>query len=193
MLRAVPLLLTAALLLYQTPAAKKGEQAEAYTDADAYEVYSAILPSEWPARVANAKELVINSSTKNFQMCLTPEGEPESSLRAAINDYVKKNQRAWVLQPMFGLELPYQLIAADELKSIFESGGWQGFRSQHPNSGGWVELSAVGFNADKTVAVVYVGHHCGTLCGGGDFHVLGKKDGKWSPLKWRGSSCSWRS
>jgi hypothetical protein len=193
MLKALTLTLVAALLFSQAPAAKKDEQPEAYSDADAYEIYSAILPSEWPMSAAHAKELVIDSSTKNNKMCLSPDRESEALLRPAISDYVKKNDKTWILQPTFSLGVPYRLIAADELKSIFESGGWQSFRGLHPDSGGWIELSAVGFNADKTVAVVYKGHHCGMLCGGGDFHVLEKKDGKWSPLKWKGSSCGWRS
>jgi hypothetical protein len=41
----------------------------AYDDADAYEVYAAILPSEWPLRVAHAKQLVIRRETKSYQMC----------------------------------------------------------------------------------------------------------------------------
>ena len=56
-----------------------------------------------------------------------------------------------------------------------------------------MELSAVGFNVNKTVAVVYMGHYCGALCGGGGFHVLKKKDGKWVALDWKGSSCAWAS
>jgi hypothetical protein len=43
---------------------------------------------------------------------------------------------------------------------------------------GWIDISGVGFNDRNTIAVVYIGHHCGSLCGGGKFHVLQKKDGK---------------
>lgn len=68
---------------------------------------------------------------------------------------------------------------------------WKTFYDRYPDSGGWIELSAVGFNTEKTVAVVYIGHNCGVLCGGGHFHVLQKREGKWQPLKWKGSSCAW--
>jgi hypothetical protein len=80
---------------------------------------------------------------------------------------------------------------ADELRSAMRTADWEGFYQRYPNSGGWIELSAVGFNATKTVAVVYMGHHCGSLCGGGGFHVLEKKNGQWVPLEWKGSSCGW--
>lgn len=55
-------------------------------------------------------------------------------------------------------------------------------------------VSAVGFNRDRTRALVYVGHHCGMLCGGGRYHVLVKTDGRWQEYKeFRGGSCFWAS
>ena len=51
----------------------------AYDDTDAYEVYATILPSEWPLRVAHAKQLVIRRETKAYQMCLKPDSEIQES------------------------------------------------------------------------------------------------------------------
>jgi hypothetical protein len=101
------------------------------------------------------------------------------------------NREPLLLQRKINVEVPYQLIMADELRSAMQTADWEGFFQRYPNSGGWIELSAVGFNATKTVAVVYMGHHCGSLCGGGGFHVLEKKNGQWVPLEWKGSSCGW--
>src|SRR5262249_227524 len=70
---------------------------------------------------------------------------------------------------------------------------WKDFYRKYPESGGWIELSAVGFNPEKTVAVVYVGHHCGNLCAGGHFQVLLKKNGKWAPIEWKGIASAWAS
>src|SRR5262245_17984849 len=168
-------------------------QLKPYEDADAYEVYSAILPSEWPWRVENAKTLAIHSATMVYGMCLRPEPESQEVIGQAISEYVRLNEKTWLLQRRFNIEKPYELIASDELNRMSGFEGWEQFYKQHPNSGGYIDLSAVGFNGDKTVAVVYMGHHCGGLCGGGGFHVLRKKDGKWAPLTWRGKSCLWRS
>jgi len=181
------------LLLYQSSAVSTDNQPKPYEEAEAYEVYSAILPTEWPWRVANAKSLVIQSETKGYEMCLLPEAESEEIIGPAISEYVKLNEKTWLLQERLNIEKPYKFITSDGLKIVFEHGDWEKFGKQYPGSGGWIELSAVGFNADKTVAVVYMGHHCGGLCGGGGFHVLQKKDGKWAPLTWKGSSCSWES
>lgn len=164
-----------------------------YEDQEAYEVYSAILPSEWPLREAHAKTLIIQNETKGYEMCLRPEKEWQEKIGPAISDYVRSNAKPSILQPRINVEVPYQLIIADELRSVIQTAGWEGFYQRYSDSGGWMELSAVGFNLNKTVAVVYMGHHCGTLCGGGGFHVLEKKDGKWVALNWRGSSCAWAS
>ncbi len=136
---------------------------------------------------------MIRAEAKGYEMCLRPEKESENIIGAAISEYVKLNKGSWLLKRKFGIDIPYELISSAELTSTFEQGGWERFYAKYPDSGGLIELSAVGFNADKTVAVVYMGHSCGLLCGGGEFHVLQKRDGKWLPLSWRGMSCSWVS
>lgn len=185
-------LLILVLLLFQGVISSSGK-APRYEDQEAYEVYSAILPSEWPLRVAHAKTVIIQTETKGYEMCLRPEEEWQEKIGPAISDYVRSNAKPSLLQPGIKVEVPYRLIMADELKSAIQTAGWEGFYQRYPDSGGWMELSAVGFNVNKTVAVVYMGHHCGALCGGGGFHVLEKKDGKWVALDWKGSSCAWAS
>ena len=162
-----------------------------YEVQEAYEVYSVILPSEWPLRDAHAKTLIIQNETKGYEMCLRPENEWQEKIGPAISDYVRSNAKPSLLQRRIKVEVPYQLIIADELRSTNSTAGWEAFFQRYPDSRGWIELSAVGFNVNKTVAVVYMGHHCGPLCGRGGFHVLEKKDGKWVALNWMGSSCGW--
>jgi hypothetical protein len=165
----------------------------AYENADAYEIYSTILPREWPLRVAHAKRLVIRSETTTYEMCLRPEAEWEETVGSAISDYLRLNEKPWLLQAKLSIDLPYEFMTPAKFKTTLERGGWDGFYSQYPNSGGLIEFSAVGFNRDKTVAVVYMAHHCGMRCAGGAFHVLEKKDGKWTDMHWKGSRCAWQS
>jgi hypothetical protein len=165
----------------------------AYDDADAYEVYAAILPSEWPLRVAHAKQLVIRRETKSYQMCLKPDSEIQAKVGPAIAAYVKLIEREWLLQPRLSFTSPHQFLEAGKFDALMSQGGWLEYYRQYPESGGLIEFSAVGFNVDKTTAVVYMGHSCGMLCGGGTFHVLEKSDGKWKPFEWKGSWCSWVS
>jgi hypothetical protein len=191
MLSKITSLLILALLLSQ--GVISGGKPTPYEVQEAYEVYSAILPSEWPLRDAHAKTLIIQNETKGYEMCLRPEKEWQEKVGPAISDYVRSNAKPSLLQPTINVEVPYQLIIADELRSVTQTADWEGFYQRYSNSGGWIELSAVGFNHNKTVAVVYMGHHCGPLCGGGGFHVLEKKEGKWVALDWKGSSCLWAS
>src|SRR5215475_9897693 len=164
------LLMIASLLLHQSGAVSTDSRPKPYEDAEAYEVYAAILPTDWLWQVQKAKSLVIQRETKVYNMCLRPDAESEKIIGPAISEYVRLNEKTWLLQQRLNIEKPYQFIATGDLKSIFDHGGWEEFGKQYPGSGGWIELSAVGINADKTVAVVYAGHHCGSLCGGGGFH-----------------------
>ena len=192
MLGKITSLLILALLFSQGVNSTTGK-APPYEDEEAYEVYSAILPLESPLRNAHAKRLIIQNETKGFEMCLRPEEEWQEKIGPAISAYVKANAKPSLLQPGIKVRVPYGLIVADELRSTIQTVGWEGFYKHYPDSSGWMELSAVGFNVEKTVAVVYMGHHCGPLCGGGGFHILEKKDGKWVALDWKGSSCAWAS
>ena len=70
----------------------------AYEEAEAYEVYAAILPSEWPLRVAHAKQLVFRRETTSYEMCLKPEKEFQDKLGPAISAYLELNKKQWLLQ-----------------------------------------------------------------------------------------------
>jgi hypothetical protein len=173
---------------------KDSSEAKPYDDVEAYNVYSTILPNEWPWSAANATTLVIRSETEPYAGCISPDKESEKVVGSAIADYKKENRTKWLLQRQFQIEKPYEIVNSDTIAIVQKEGGWNGFYNRYPNSGGWIELSAVGFNPSKTIAVVYAGHSCGGLCGGGMFHILQKVDGKWVPLRFKGvTSCSWQS
>jgi hypothetical protein len=182
-----PLILS--LSLFQNGATNKDAPPKPYEDAEAYEVYSAILPTSWAWQVAKAQSLVIGEETIAYKMRLRPDAESEAVVGPAISEYVRLNEKTWLLQRSLSIEKPYELVGSDEFKKSVFKGDWESFYKRRPNSGGWIGLSPVGFNADKTVAVVFMTHACGSLCGGGDFYVLQKKGGKWIPLKWVGTSC----
>jgi hypothetical protein len=193
MLLQVISLLISSLPLSQGSALNTDNPLKPYEDAEAYEVYSAILPMEWPWQAQKAKTLVIQSETQGHQMCVRLDAESEKIIGQAISEYVKLNEKTWLLQRQFSIERPYELIAYNEFKSGLLQGDWENLLKRYPDSSGWIILSAVGFNADKTVAVVSMTHHSWGPGDGGGFHVLQKKNGKWVPLKWKGTSCGWGS
>jgi hypothetical protein len=185
------------LMVLATAQEKDSSEMKAYDDPEAYKVYSAILPNQWPWSEANATTLMIRTQTEPYAMCIAPDKESEKIVGSAIADYKKKNRTKWLLQREFDIAKPYEMVPGEEIDGIFKTegtAGWKTFYERHPNSGGWIELSAVGFNPSKTIAVVYAGHSCGGLCGGGTFHTLQKIDGKWIPLRLKGgTSCAWAS
>jgi hypothetical protein len=198
MLRALLLLLTAALLPIQNANQPVSDFAAVpYDDREAYAVYAVVIPNDWLVRAAHAKTLLIRTETEPHEMCVKPDDDAEGRLvKLATEDYEKANAVPWLLQRNFNLDQPYELLPWDETPSSswFQRpglGGWEEFRVRYPDSYGWMELSAVGFNPEKTVAVVYMGHSCGNLCAGGGFTVLRKEAGKWKPMKFRGRSCYW--
>ena len=108
--------------------------------------------------------------------------ETDKGLDTALDDFFNVNTKTWLLQSKFTLPKsvqplrnipwlpawghftlpnPYRLGTRDEIKAMSPFGGV-------------IELSAVGFNTDKTVAVVY-------MLGGdkGTSFVLEKQNGKW--------------
>jgi hypothetical protein len=190
------LALSGLLLLYPLFARHRDVTTEPYDVDEAYKVYSAILPS------GGERPLVIGTETQTAEICLQPlDAQSEKVLRPAIDNFLELNALQWHLQKHFDVNRRYELVAEEELKATFRNGmdgrsslgGWKTFYERHPDSEGFIELSAVGFNADKTIAVVFIGYHCGEECRGGEFRALEKKNGKWQLLTGKGlwNHCVW--
>ena len=172
------LLLTFVLLstLILTPQEAQQEIFVPYENTDAYDVYGAFLSTD---AASATPPIVISAETEPSGMCLRPEGEWKRTLSDAIADYNEQNSKTYRLQPKFKTTKRYELLTKEEIRARFK----------RPGDGTWVELSAVGFNQKRTVAVVWVRHGCPGLCGSGTFHLFHKGNGKWQPLEWKGTSC----
>jgi hypothetical protein len=189
------LALNAILLFCSLSACHREQPLDAYEDEEAYKVYASILPSTTP--------LILRGGTTTYDFCLAPlDNQAESVLRPAIKNYLKLNSRRWLLQqPKLSVAQQYTILPENELTAIFQKGtsgvvskdAWKEFQQRHPTYQGWIEVSAVGFNSDKTIAIVYLGYHCREQCEGGEFKALEKKDGKWQLLTGRGhwNHCMW--
>jgi hypothetical protein len=164
---------------------------------DSYEIYSMLLRTEMPPQW-NITGWTIERETQTYPnfgdmssigMCLQPPKAQESIYRPLIDDYAAKNKRKFVLERKFDLP-EYAVVGPTDVKAIQQrSRVADGFPF---NSVVIFHVSAVGFNRDGTRALAYVGHYCGGLCGGGTYHFLVKKDGKWQVDKeYGGMSCGW--
>lgn len=173
---------------------------KAIDDPEAYAVYASLVADEWPVRVAKAKTLVFQRETATNRQCM-PSGKPlETDWRPVVESFHSENGSARTIREGFPLGVPYVVVPSAEIKASFKDVpndpmfGWSGFYKRYRDSGGFMTVSAVGFDREKRRAMVYMAHSCGGLCGGGTHHLLEKVDGVWREAKVPGiSSCSWVS
>ena len=159
---------------------------------DSYEIYSMLLRMELPPQW-KLTSWTIRQETQSFpnyannhtlRECLQPSRDQQSTYLPLIEDYVAKNKKKLVLERKFDL-LQYALIPPPG--GLYDS-------ILFLSASVIFHVSAVGFNRDGTRALVYVGHDCGSLCGGGGYHLLIKKDGQWQvDREYRGLMCMWAS
>ncbi len=183
----------AALLIPATTQLPPDATNDFLQDADAYAVYAAVLPDEWPVRIAKATEVVFAPTTSvyPFRDC-TLSGKPlETTWRSTLEDFNRQNAKPKRLVQGFPMSPSYVLASDDDVAVARSS--WERFYQRYPHSGGYVTVSAPGFDEGKTRAMVYIGHLCGLLCGGGTYHFLEKRDGRWLQVKPEILSCWWAS
>jgi hypothetical protein len=173
-------------------------------DVAMYDVYSALIPNiEKSWFEPPPGEGLIRVETLSFQDSGIDVAHKPSTARelvsderfkpavdSAIADYLKRNKQSFQLQRKFNFP-HYDLFTKAELQSISKgAAACLAFQQKYPGYQRWVELSAVGFNQDQTVAVVYFVELTATtegFCSGwtfanGGYRVLQKRDGKWSLL-----------
>lgn len=107
-----------------------------------------------------------------------------------LDDFLRQNASPRHLVGEFQLDLPYLLLDRQTVDGLLKEGeGWRDFHTLYPDSKGFIEVSAVGFDESRTRAMVYVAHYCGGLCGGGMHHVMEKVNGTWHPSKLNINKC----
>lgn len=98
-----------------------------------------------------------------------------------VAGFRSRNEAAYPLRPDMDLGLPYVLLTRDDVDEIFDvnTSGWDVFYTRYPNSPGLTSVSRVGFNADFTQALVYIGTQSHWLSGAGYYVLLAKTGGRW--------------
>lgn len=173
-----------------------------------YDVYSDLLQSQlswWDQLIDRRSEAVlIRTETEPgqdhqvwdlrfVQASLVPEKRFKRAVDLAIADYLKRNTSILELQRRFNLAT-YDLITQAEEEAVLDKGlsgsACRVFQQKYGGYERWVEFSAVGFNQDQTVAVVYVvewrrdGAQCSARRSGtAGYRMLQKRNGKWHLLE----------
>jgi hypothetical protein len=167
-----------------------------YDDPEAYAVYKALFEEKTEnKRVKSESDLAFKIETKAQEACAAHEISSDPRAAEAVSDFSVRNAQPLSLNQnslKFGRTM--QFVSQPELQAVFAKGvgqGWKSFRAKYPNLHGYQEVSAVGFNSDKTFAILYSAVHCGEVCGVGGFTTLRKTQGAWRRDPTR--SCSWIS
>jgi hypothetical protein len=150
------------------------------TDPDAYAIYATLLPSIWK-RSGELIVLVQETTTESCRVSRLPE-----RWEGVQEDFDRQNTIVWALRPVLPLGdyrlIPRAAIEADDARLEQEYPGiWQ----KRPGSMEFAAVSAVGFNAARTKALVYI-----RLRSSGQIHLMERRDGVWVRFK-GGMRCGW--
>ncbi|MGI8638825.1 MAG: hypothetical protein ACR2MG_02580 [Pyrinomonadaceae bacterium] len=144
-----------------------------------YAVYSAILTNgQYDNEI-----IVINDYTSHGLIAdaRNPNQKISGLTEDTINDYQAKNEENQKLVNNFTVSGKVVFISEKEENQLFRKGqdGWANFYKKYPKAKRMISFSRVGFNQERTQALVSVSVGCGWLCGEGSFIVLQKENGKW--------------
>jgi hypothetical protein len=148
---------------------------EPVTDPDAYEVYAMLLDNPFSDAV-----LVLQQETVDAREACPQAFLNKPSLADVYADFQNQNSRVRVLQPVLPLKQRYRLVPRTQIRADFAE--WKESKTS-PGPPDVSAVSAVGFNATKDRAIVYV-----TQNGSGWVGTLEKKAGTW--VRGGGAGCT---
>ena len=103
----------------------------------------------------------------------------ETLSEETISSFKAENQAEQRLDSALVLPIRHIFVSNEELDQMHRGRGWEEFRARYPDSGGFIGFSRIGFNAERSQALVYFEHWCGNLCGSGLYILLTKDNDEW--------------
>jgi hypothetical protein len=160
-----------------------------YDEADAAAVYEAYLGMDqrlFPERVMLQE---VTEPVTPAMVDVRPDGGAprippgfQPAVQQALRDLLERGRTPRPLAAAVEVTGADVRISADSVNRIFHD---PRNRDLHrlPDRASVVQLSAVGFSRDRTVAVVYQNVVCGSLCGGAEVRVVRRHPGGWIPAE----------
>jgi hypothetical protein len=166
-----------------------------YAEPDAYSIYAVLVESE------KNSFFVIRSETESFASATTEnigiEGDRsfQKVWGPVLKSYADQLRTPRLLTRNIPTETAYELVSEQRIHAIFKSERkWEAFYELYPLSHGrYYWFSPVGFDPQKTHAIVRMNHLCGVLCGGGEPHFFEKASGKWHEVSVNATRRVWAS
>ncbi len=164
-----------------------------------YAVYAAVsegLITDKHKQFVVARVATMDTPSAESSVELAGEDAPEIQ-KMTLRDFLLKADQPAVLKDRFELKVPVRILPAPEFDAFFAklgvkgscSDGWTRFYTGFPESPGYAEFSRVGYNPNKTQALVYRAFRWGcpskasngaAVAGAdGSLFYLAKRRGKW--------------
>ncbi|WP_210420219.1 hypothetical protein [Aquisphaera giovannonii] len=102
-----------------------------------------------------------------------------------IRDFCEKNRSSSPVRPEIARHLTIDLLSREEKTNLFAVGGvegWKRFYAKFPSARGLIEVSRVGLNRDRSLALFFIHVGQAPVIGQGQMHVLKKEGGAWVEL-----------
>jgi hypothetical protein len=172
--------LTPIVSAQQKNANTKTSSTEDYTDAEAYQIYSALLDTQTDSYfVIEAKTFFFEKSAPD-NLGIKGNSHFRKLWGPLLRDFAAKERTPMSLTESIPIKASYVLVSGETLSSIFKAdNGWDAFSERYPHAHGVYSFSPVGFDRGKTHAMVWMQFACGQLCGHGTYHFFEKSEGKW--------------
>mgnify|MGYP000511748962 CR=1 FL=1 len=158
---------------------------EPVSDAESYAVYAAVASRPWLGpKVAAPPRLAVSERTAFNPECLPKGGPMETTWRPVVESFTRENATPRRILPGRGIGVPYDVLTRSQVQTHFTHAeniddGWRQFRATLSGAGGLTTWSAVGFDAARRRALVYVNFSCGSLCAEGRYVFLEKQGAAW--------------
>lgn len=154
---------------------------ESYSDADAYAVYAAVIPKVF--EFSKPKTIVIQQETETYargdsKHYIKGNSAFQTAWGTTIQAFERANRTSKLLQPMFPTGTTYVLLPSATITELTRKSDCKEFKSRYPDAYGHVSMSSVGFNPEKTKAILTM-DSLSCEAGGGQFYLMEKKDGRW--------------
>lgn len=78
----------------------------------------------------------------------------------------------------------------DNIQTLLKDPNIEFIEPEHAMTRSRLALSAIGFNGERSKALVLASYQCGGLCGFGTYFFFERRDGKWLPVVPKGASWS---
>jgi hypothetical protein len=172
----------------QSPA----DESTTVKDADEYAVWSTVLAKKYADGRYTYTKLVIRDRTAiDLLKRLSQNSEHDSEEFLDLKD---KNKAQSVIENKFSVKLPCILMTREAESKLFDSTpsqpkdkafiekmhrSWDQFYEEYPGAQGILTMSRVGFNSDKSEAVVYIQNAATFMVSSGKLFFLTKKNGSW--------------